>query len=151
MFTLIFGFLTTLITPLFNWLTVKTDSATKITLNAQTTAGDLIAKAEEANASVRVKEGAWSPWVMATIVGFMAPFGWHTWEVVLDSSRWVPVLGWMWGWLPYPSVAEHVVGTWHVASLPGMFEQTEHAVINSLFIGASALLAGSGLIKMWKR
>lgn len=105
---------------------------------------------EKQKAAIRIAEGKWSPWVVATIVGFMFPFAWHTWQVVLDSSRWVPDLCWAW-WFPYPCITKHTVGSWNVAVLPGAFENTEHAVIQSLFIGAGAALATVATIKAIKR
>src|SRR6185436_12314080 len=87
-------------------------------------------RADELKTQVRLAEGKWSPWVMMTIGGFMAPTAWHYWQVILDSSRWVPCIGDYY----LPTVCAHVVGSWKVASLPGQFETTEHAIITSLFV-----------------
>jgi hypothetical protein len=146
MLSLIFGFLSSLLSPLFNWLTAFFNSQAQVSVSANATAGQVITNADTLNASIRKSEGGWSPWVLVTICMFMLPFGWHTWQIVLDSSHWVPSLGWLW-WIPYPAIDVHQIGSWHVARLPGMFEQTEHAVINSLFVGAAAVLALSGLMK----
>jgi hypothetical protein len=150
MLSLIFGGITSIIgpllTPIFGFLTSFFNNKAQVSISANTTAGAVITNADSVNAQIRMKEGAWSPWVIDTIVLFMWPFGWHTWQVVLDSSHWVPALGWLW-YIPYPTVETHVIGSWHVATLPGMFQTTEHAIINSLFIGAAAVLALSGFMK----
>lgn len=75
-------------------------------------------------------EGKWGPTVLFSMILFATPFGIHTWAVVLDSMNF---LG-------------HVAGSWSVEKLPGMFEQTEHAVIQSMFyiggtVGSVAMLA----------
>lgn len=157
LFKLALGSLSTIIGPVFNWLNARVDADSRKHISDNDTLArvgstiiDGTSKADELNAAIRLKEGVWSPWVIVTIVGFMTPFAWHTWQVVLDSSRWLPVIE-TWYGLPYLTVIDHRVGSWSVAALPGMFETTEHAVINSLFIGASTLLAGHGLIKALKR
>jgi hypothetical protein len=151
MWTLLLGFLSGAIKPVFDFLNARvdanarmhiSDNATMAQVGSATLAG--ASKADELNAQIRLKEGKWAPMVLTSIAGFLFPFAWHTWQVVLDSSRWIPAMAW-------PPIQEHVVGSWHVAALPGMFETTEHAVINSLFIGASTLLAGAGLIKAIRR
>ena len=106
-----------------------------------------ITKADELNTQVRLKEGKWSPWVLVTIGGFMVPFAWHTWQVVLDSSRFHISFGAYF----LPHITEHVVGSWKVAALPGLFETTEHAVIQSLFVGASAAVAAIPIIRALRR
>lgn len=146
-----------LVGPVFNYLNarVEADKQVKLSDNTRDTAAlktveGGISNADNLNAQIRIKEGKWSPWVMMTICGFMAPLAWHTWQVVLDSSRWVPVVR-FWYWLPYPTVVEHVVGSWRVAALPGMFETTEHAVIQSLFIGAGAAVGAIPIIAALRR
>lgn len=154
LFKLLLGSLSTIVKPVFDYLNARvdadsrkhiSDNATLATVGSTVFAG--LSKADELNAEIRTKEGKWAPMVLTSICGFLLPFAWHTWQVVLDSSRWVPSLG------PYylPTLVEHQVGSWKVAALPGMFETTEHAVINSLFIGASTLLAGVGIIRAAKR
>lgn len=112
---------------------------------------DGASKADELNAAIRKADGKWSPLAITSIVGFLLPFAWHTWQVVLDSSRWHPVVNWMWGIIPMVGVREHVVGSWKVAALPGLFEGTEHAVIQSLFVGAATAAALVPVIKALKR
>lgn len=154
MWELILGGLTALIKPLFNFLNARVDANARMHIadNAtlQSVGSSILvgaSKADELNAELRAKEGLKSPLLWASIIGFLAPFSWHTWQVCLDSSRWVIEFG---PWY-LPVIAEHQVGSWRVAALPGMFETTEHAVINSLFIGASTVLAGVGIIKAIKR
>lgn len=142
-----------LFSPLFNWLTARSNNSAQITVagdGATVQAGAATLNAIAAADALNAKRGDRSPWTMLA-VAFAAPFAWHTWEVVLDSSRWLPMIEWSdWG-IPYVWVSMHVVGSWKVAALPGMFETTEHAVINSLFVGASAALAGAGIIRAIKR
>lgn len=151
MWQLLLGGLTSIIKPVFDFLNARVDANARMHISDNATMAQVgstviagASKADELNAQIRLKEGKWAPMVLTSIVGFLLPFAWHTWQVVLDSSRWVPSLAW-------PFIVEHQVGSWRVAALPGMFETTEHAVINSLFIGASTLLAGAGLIKAVRR
>lgn len=124
----------------FDFLNRRVESHERIVIGLGTAGMDATKNADNLNAEVRLKEGPWSPWVLVTIFGFMAPFAWHTWQVVIDSSKWVIRIGDY--FLP-----ELVQVRASVATLPGLFEQTEHAVINSLFIGAGA---GLGLLMVLK-
>lgn len=140
--------------PVFDFLNKRVDANARIHLSDNETlqrVGSTViegaSKADELNTRLREKEGPFAPLAIMSVVGFLMPFAWHTWQVCLDSSRWVPAIGWAWGFVPYPTVEEHFVGMWKVAALPGMFEATEHAVIQSLFIGATAAVAGLALIK----
>lgn len=155
---LAFGFITGPLMPIinkgFDFLNRKideriairqSDNTTAQVIHAQQTAAQM--NADNLNTNVRLSEGKWSPWVVVTIVGFMCPFAWHAWQVCLDSSRWIPTIDFAWGFIPYPSVTMHVVGSWKVAALPGLWETTEHAVIQSLFVGASVALGGIAVIK----
>lgn len=126
--------------PLFDFLNRRVDAQERITIS---TIG-AVQNADNLNAQVRLKEGPWSPWVMATIVGFMLPTAGHYWQVVIDSSKWHVRLGTY--YLP-----ELVKVRNTVAELPGLFEQTQHAIINSLFIGAGAGLGLLMVIKALKR
>lgn len=121
------------------------DNTMLTSLGTATLAG--ASNADNANAQVRMKEGPYSPWVLCTIFGFMVPSGWHYWQVVLDSCRWIPTLGDYW----LPTVAAHAVGSWKVAALPEPFATTEQAIITSLFIGATTMFAGLGIIKGLRR
>lgn len=146
--------ISTVIGPVFEFLNKRVDANERMHVSDNATivglGGSIIAgqtRADELKAEIRLREGKWSPWVIITIGGFMMPFGWHTWQVVLDSSRWLPCLGRYY----LPNVCDHVVGSWRVAALPGMFETTEHAVIQSLFIGASAAVGAIPIIAALRR
>lgn len=151
--SIVFGFLQTLlgsvVGPAFNFLNARVDAdKQKHVVDAKTMeslGGAAIGasiNADNQNAAIRIKEGKWSPWVVMTILGFMAPFGWHAWQVVLDSSAWH--LGF--GAYYLPEWNFHKVGTWRVAALPGQWSDTEHAVIKSLFIGAGAAVGAIPII-----
>lgn len=157
MWALALGILKAAIGPIFEFLNRRVEAKERMHISDNETLSKVgsvvmpgLSKADELNAQLRAKEGAFSPILITSIVGFLFPFAWHTWQVVLDSSRWVPAVR-FWYVIPYIGVDDHVVGSWRVAALPGMFETTEHAVINSLFIGASTLVAGVAMIKAAKR
>ncbi|WP_198031709.1 hypothetical protein [Bradyrhizobium sp. Ec3.3] len=152
------GFLKSAIGPVFDFLNKRVDANARIHLSDNetlqrvgSTVIDGASKADELNEKLREKEGPFSPMVVCSILGFLAPFAWHTWQVCLDSSRWLPSYDFLFGFIPYPAVSVHIVGSWRVAALPGLFETTEHAVIQSLFIGASTAAAGFALIKAARR
>lgn len=137
----------------FEFLNKRVDANARVKISADTRDAAVVGgveggiqNADNLNAQIRMKEGKWSPWVLMTILGFMSPFAWHTWQVVLDSSRFHPAIG-FWYFIPYPTVVEHIVGSWRVAALPGMFETTEHAVVQSLFIGAGAAVGAIPIIR----
>jgi hypothetical protein len=150
MFGLILSFLGVVIKPVFEFLNRRVEAAERIHVSDNAAivglgSAELQAQAQatEAQAQVRLAEGKWSPWVLCTIWGFMLPFGWHTWQVVLDSSAWHIALGSYY----WPYLERHIVGAWKVAALPGMWSTTEHAVIQSLFIGAGVSLGAAGIVK----
>lgn len=143
---LILGFLTSAVTPIFEFLNKRVESAERIHINDNATMATIvggtqsaISNADGLNTQVRLKEGPWSPWVVVTIAGFMVPLAIHTWQVVIDSSKWLVRLG------PYylPQIYQ---ARETVAALPGMFEITEHAVIQSLFVGAGAAVGAIPII-----
>lgn len=147
---LLLGSLGGVFKPLFGFLNGFVDAQTQrhiadntmlSTLGTATLAAE--SKADESNTAVRLKEGPHSPWVLCTIFLFMLPTGFHYTQVILDSCAWVPSLD---DWY-LPTLAQHAVGSWNVAKLPGAFDTTEHAIINSLFVGATAMFTGLGLIK----
>lgn len=150
--SLIFGFLQSAIKPAFDFLNKRVDAAMQIHIIDSKTMGtiaaggiDAMAKADDLNAQIRLKEGSWGPMtIMMAII--LAPFVWHEWQVVLDSSRWIP----MWsGW--YPTIGEHAVGTWRIPALPDPWGTVELAIFQSFFIGASAATATVAMIKAIKR
>jgi hypothetical protein len=86
------------------------------------------------------------PWfepimLMAAVILFF--FTVHTAFVCLDSIPWHMTLG---AWF-MPTWKPHIVGSWNVPALPGMFAQTEHAVLQSLFVGAAAAGATLAIVK----
>lgn len=150
-FSFILSALGAIVKPVFDFLNKRVDSAERIhvsdnaTLSAITTNTQTgITAADNLNAQIRIKEGVWSPWTIVTICGFMVPLGFHTWQVVIDSSKWLIGLGPY--YLPYIYQARE-----HVEKLPGQFELTEHAVIQSLFIGAGVAVGAIPIIKLLKR
>lgn len=152
MWLIALGFIKSLIGPVFDFLNKRVDAAEQIHIIDSQTMGTIAAgglaaesKADELNAQVRMKEGNWGPTVIMMMV-ILAPFVWHEWQVVLDSSRWVP--SWA-GWLP--SVAEHRVGSWSVAALPDPWGAVELAIFQSFFIGASVAVTAIAAIKAIKR
>jgi hypothetical protein len=152
--TWFFNFLTSMLGPVFNYLNKRADVDAQKHISDNTSAGVAVTavmnaqqNADNQNSETRRREGKWSPWVVVTIVGFMLPFAWHTWQVVLDSSAWHLVLDRFY----LPHFVFHKVGSWKVAALPGKWSDTEHAVIQSLFVGASAALGAAGIIKLFRR
>lgn len=129
---------------------VEADARVEITKTtaAATVAGgvlDNMAKADALNAAREAREGLWAPIrVMSYII--LAFFTYHTGLVVLDSCPWLPTIS-TWYGIPYLEFIAHKKGSWSVAALPPPFDTTEHAVIQSLFIGASAAVTGLALIK----
>lgn len=150
--SLIFGLLQNVIKPVFDFLNKRVDAQLQMHLVDTTTMGTIAAgglaassKADELNAQIRMKEGTWGPMVLMMVV-ILTPFVWHEWQVVLDSSRWVP--GWS-GWLPI--IKEHAVGTWKIPALPDPWGTVELAIFQSFFIGASAATATVAAIRAIKR
>ena len=146
------GFLKSAIGPIFTFLNNRVDAAKQVHIIDSQTMGTIAAggiaaasKADELNAQLRMKEGNWGPTVIMMMV-ILAPFVWHEWQVVLDSSRWIPAWD---GWLP--SVAEHRVGSWSVAALPDPWGAVELAIFQSFFIGASVAVTAIAAIKAIKR
>jgi hypothetical protein len=150
--SLIFGFLKSVIGPVFDFLNKRVDAEEQMHIVDTTTIGTIAAGGEDAakvadqlNAQIRMKEGPWGPMVWMMIL-ILLPLLWHEWQVVLDSSRWVIV--WE-GW--YPWIAEHAVGTWKVAALPGSWDNTELAILQSFFIGATASATAVAAIRAIKK
>jgi hypothetical protein len=150
--SLVFGFVKSIIGPVFEYLNKKVDADLQMhivdrnTLTTITAGGQAAAvKADELNAQIRQKEGNWGPMtIMMAII--LTPFVWHEWQVVLDSSRWIP--GWD-GWLP--TIVEHNVGSWRIPALPEPWGTVELAIFQSFFIGASAAVATVAAIRAIKR
>lgn len=134
---------------------VEADKQIAITsITAQATVGGealkTIANADNLNAQIRMKgEKFLSPMVVFMSL-VLAPLVWHEWQVVLDSSRFIPIIS-TWYGIPYITVIEHRIGSWSVAVLPGVWDATEQAIFQSLFVGASAAVAGVAMIKALRR
>lgn len=157
MFELALSFLTAFIKPVFGWLNARVDSdKQKHIVDTQTmgtiaTGGQAaLARADELKAEVWQRQGNWGPMTLF-MAAVLAPLVWHLWQVVGDSSRWLPSYTLVWGFIPYPSVIEHVVGSWHIAALPAPFDATEMYIFTSLFIGASTAAVTLTAIKAIKR
>ena len=84
----------------------------------------------------------------------LAPLVWHEWQVVMDSSHFIPTIayaGLFWDsiFIPYPTVTTHVIDSWKVAKLPGGWETTELSIFTSLFIGATAAVGTIAALGAW--
>ena len=152
MFLFALGLLKSFVGPVFNWLNARVDADKQMHIVDSQTMGTIAtgglaaqSKADELNAQVRIKEGNWGPTVIMMMV-ILAPFVWHEWQVVLDSSRFVPAWD---GW--WPAVAQHQVGSWKVAALPDPWGAVELAIFQSFFIGASVAVTAIAAIKAIKR
>lgn len=97
-----------------------------------TTTADAAVKSAQIRAEVQKSQGTWGPFGLAGFLISMA-FAFHVLMIVMDSTSWhlVPTLKWY--VLPWLEWQPHVVGSWKVATLPGRFEDTEHAILQALF------------------
>jgi hypothetical protein len=97
-----------------------------------TTTADASVKSSQIRADVQKSQGTWGPFGLAGFIIAMM-FAYHTSMIVLDSTSWhlLPTLKWY--FLPWIEWQPHVVGSWKVATLPGKFEDTEHAILQALF------------------
>jgi hypothetical protein len=156
LWSLVFSFVKSIIGPVFDYLNKRVDANMQMHIIDTTTMGTIAAggiaaasKADELNSQIRMKEGNWGPMtIMMALI--LAPFIWHEWQVVLDSSRFIPLWD-TWYGLPYPYIAVHLVGTWRVPALPDPWGTVELAIFQSFFIGASAAVASVAMIKAIKR
>jgi len=89
-------------------------------------------RAAATRADVQKSQGSWGPFGLAGFIIAMA-FAYHVVMIVMDSTSWhlIPTLKWY--VMPWLEWQPHVVGSWKVASLPGKFEETEHAILQALF------------------
>jgi hypothetical protein len=83
-------------------------------------------------ADVQKSQGSWGPFGIAGFIIAMM-FAFHVSMIVLDSSPWHIGLTTLWYVIPWLEWKAHTVGSWKVAALPGLFEQTEHAILQALF------------------
>src|SRR4051794_37498282 len=109
MWLLALGFLKSCVGPVFTWLNARVDADKQMHIVDSQTMGTIaaggqaaLAKADELKAQVWMKQGNWGPmtWFMASV---LAPLVWHLWQVVGDSSRWLPSYELVLGFMPYPS------------------------------------------------
>jgi len=89
-------------------------------------------RAAATRADVQKSQGSWGPFGLAGFLIAMA-FAFHVLMIVMDSTSWHPVPTLKWYFLPWLEWQPHVVGSWKVATLPGRFEDTEHAILQALF------------------
>lgn len=164
MFGIISMILGAVVKPIFEFLNKRVDAElqthvvnTKALENLGGKTLDGLSKADDIMGRRYEKEGNFGPAVFCMLM-ILAPFVWHEWQVVLDSSRFHPSFDWLWGFIPYPTVAEHVIGSWKVPGIgaPGAdgqsaWDKTEQAIFQSFFIGASTAVAGVAIIKAIKR
>lgn len=159
--------LSSLVKPVFDFLNKRVDADmqkhivdTKAIADIAGTGIGALTKADELNAQTRQKEGKWGPTII--MMGLvLTPFVWHEWQVVLDSSRFLPLLtfDWAWGFIPYPNgFVEHRIGSWGVPGIgragpdgQSAWDKTEQAIFTSLFVGASAAVATVAAIKAIKK
>jgi len=97
-----------------------------------TTTAQASVQSAQIRADVQKSQGTWGPFGLACFVIAMA-FAFHVAMIVMDSTSWhlVPMMKWY--ILPWLEWQPHVVGSWKVATLPGRFEDTEHAILQALF------------------
>jgi hypothetical protein len=95
------------------------------TANASTEAG-------RTRADVQKSQGTWGPFGLAGFIIAMM-FAYHVSMIVLDSTPWHIGLTTVWYVIPWLQWIPHPVGSWGIATLPGKFEETEHAILQALF------------------
>lgn len=98
---------------------------------ASTVAGSH-AQASSTRADVQKSQGTWGPFGLAGFLIAMA-FAFHVLMIVADSTSWHLVPTFKFYIIPWLEWQPHVVGSWKVATLPGKFEDTEHAILQALF------------------
>jgi len=101
------------------------NSLASTTANSATAAGDQRARVQE-------KQGTWGPFGLAGFLIAMA-FAFHVLMIVADSTSWHLVPTMKFYVIPWLDWQPHIVGSWKVATLPGKFEDTEHAILQALF------------------
>ena len=83
-------------------------------------------------ADVQKSQGTWGPFGLAGFIIAMM-FAYHVSMIVLDSTSWHLLPTMKWYILPWLQWSPHEVGSWRIATLPGKFEETEHAILQALF------------------
>lgn len=89
-------------------------------------------QAASTRADVQKSQGTWGPFGLAGFIIAMM-FAYHTSMIVLDSTSWHLLPALKWYFLPWLEWSPHIIGSWHIAVLPGKFEETEHAILQALF------------------
>ena len=89
-------------------------------------------RAATTRADVQKSQGTWGPFGLAGFIIAMA-FAFHVVMIVMDSTSWHLIPTMKWYILPWLEWQPHIVGSWKVATLPGRFEDTEHAILQALF------------------
>ena len=97
-----------------------------------TTTADATVKAAQIRADVQKSQGTWGPFGLAGFLISMA-FAFHVLMIVMDSTSWHLVPTMKFYLIPWLEWQSHVVGSWKIATLPGKFEETEHAILQALF------------------
>lgn len=98
---------------------------------ANTTA-DSYSRAAATRADVQKSQGTWGPFGLAGFIIAMM-FAYHVSMIVLDSTPWHIGFTTVFYIMPWMEWVPHVVGSWGIATLPGKFEETEHAILQALF------------------
>jgi len=97
-----------------------------------TTTADASVKSAQIRAEVQKSQGTWGPFGLAGFLISMA-FAFHVLMIVMDSTSWHLVPTMKFYLIPWLEWQSHVVGSWKIATLPGKFEETEHAILQALF------------------
>ena len=131
-FNAILGTIGKTVTDIHTSNTARQQSENKSGVDAhgQHVSGHTAAGAQRAE--VQKSQGAWGPFGLAGFLIAMA-FAYHVVMIVLDSTPWhigLTTVGYVIPWLQW---VPHVVGSWGIATLPGKFEETEHAILQALF------------------
>lgn len=97
-----------------------------------TTTANASTDAARTRADVQKSQGTWGPFGLAGFIIAMM-FAYHTSMIVLDSTPWHLLPALKFYFIPWLEWSPHVVGSWGIATLPGKFEETEHAILQALF------------------
>lgn len=112
-------------------------------VNSQTAAGNT-------RADVQKAQGTWGPFGIAGFIIAMA-FACHVAAIVGDSMPFHLALTTKFYVVPWLQWVDHAVGSWKVAPLPGLFEQTEHAILQALFYVGPPSAAAVIVAKAFRR
>jgi len=130
---------------LLGFLNSKVDADARVEIakiGAVQTGFNAIQNADNLNA----KRSPWEPIMILAAILF-AFFVLHAVMIVLDSIPFHIVLG---DWF-LPTWKAHKTGSWDVKALPAPFDTTEHAILQSVFIGASAAVGTLAVIRRLRK